>query len=81
MDPSEMIRRGHEAKRILESPVFQEAVQEVDRACVARWRTAVSVLDREEAHSEQKALYRVVDALRVAVDNGLFEQSRIDKSR
>jgi hypothetical protein len=72
----DVIEKGHQAQRILNDPVFQEAVQAADDQFVYNWRNAPTIEDRERAHAMQAALQAVVQELEVIVGRADMEKAR-----
>lgn len=53
------LHRAHEARYILESAVFGQAVAAVDARLVNQWRGATSARQRERLHVKQEALAEI----------------------
>lgn len=70
------IEKGNQAQRILNDPVFQEAVQAADEQFIHDWRSAHTVEGRERAHARQAALQAVVQELEVIIGRADVERSR-----
>lgn len=61
----EDIRRGRRARKILEDPVFQEALEMADAQIIDEWRDADTTEEREHYHAQQEALPIIERQLRV----------------
>ena len=73
-DAGQSIRDGKEAERILDSPVFRGAIQDVTGALLQRWKDATDMETREKAHAYMTALDSVVAQLRIVMQNGEIEE-------
>lgn len=59
------VQEGREAQRILDSPVFQKAMEMADEQIVTEWREAETQEEREQSHAQQAALPIIKRQLRV----------------
>jgi hypothetical protein len=67
---------GIEARKILESTAFQQAVQQAEENVLLRWRTGKTVEERELAHAHAVALAEVIQELEVLVGRGEVAEHR-----
>lgn len=73
------IRIGQGSADILGSEAFVSAVSAVKEALISRWRLADTVSLREQVHAADAALDGVIHALKVQMDNGLYEADRLEQ--
>lgn len=64
-DTLDEVKQGREAKRILDSPVFQRAIEMTEDQIIQEWRDAETVEERERYHALQEAPSIVKRQLRV----------------
>lgn len=73
------IKLGREAKRILESDAFQQAMDRADEQIIREWREAETTEEREHSHAQQAALPIVRRQLRVLAGWAEWEEEDNDK--
>lgn len=62
--------RGTKAKALLDNPLLQEALQSLENDCIAIWKNAASMDDRERAWLAMKVLERVRSHLDKVIMDG-----------
>jgi hypothetical protein len=81
MDHEEDIRRGENARRILEDDLFVEAVETIKQQCFEAWKaTSWNETDKREAiHRQFKALGEIETRLRSIMEGGKVAKSMLEK--
>ena len=67
-------RREREAQRILDSPVFQEAVERAEQQTVKEWRAAETQEEREQLHGRINGIPVIQRQLRVLAGDKAWEK-------
>ena len=75
----ERVERGREAKRLLNEPLIQQALAEVDAGIIAQWRAANDVETRERLWAGLHASRRVETWLVAVREDGAMAQAEIDQ--
>jgi hypothetical protein len=81
MTNEERIQRSNEARRILESTLYQEAWSAVRQQLLDDWAMSESVDVREKIFSEFKALERVQQFFSSILADGTLTRATIDRMR
>lgn len=64
-DTLDEVQEGRQAKQILDSPVFQKAMDRADEQIIDEWRDAETTEEREHYHAMQEASSIIERQLRV----------------
>lgn len=74
--------RAKNAQQLLENPMLQEALNELESEAIAAWKGTKldDTATRERLWMQVKAANRVRDVLEGAVDNGRYEAGRAARS-
>lgn len=75
-DSDEVERRAKEARRVLESDVFREALETAERNYIQAWKVARTPLEREAAHAKVSVLDDVAKELRAIIARGDMQAAR-----
>lgn len=70
------IQAGQQAERILNDPVFQMAVQQLDADIVQKWREAGTPEEREQMHALQVALDALITQFGIIIGRGEFSAAQ-----
>lgn len=71
----DVVKAGKAAERLLDSDVFQQAVDQADERYVSEWRLAETTEERERTHAKQAALRDVIRELETIRDAGLLQEA------
>lgn len=83
MEAHEESNRGHEARRILDNPLFREAIDTLREGIIGKWRAA-PIRDREGMHELKlmdKLLTDIEGYLRSVLDTGKMADIQLEKER
>lgn len=78
--PRDTVADGLTAQRILDDPVFRDAVATTDAQIVREWRQADTPEVRERAHIRQEVLDDLVRALRRIAARGETETTLAERN-
>ena len=81
MDKEKEIKRGHEAKRILEDPIFVEAIQKVSQELDLEWINSPirDTEGREKIYMMRKMLGVLHVQLQSVMETGKLASKQINK--
>lgn len=80
MDESqEKIERGHQAKALLDSTIFKDAVTRLEQRYTEAWKAANTVELREDAHRYIRLIEWFVQDIRSVAITGAATQKRLDQ--
>jgi hypothetical protein len=80
VNAEELIRQGHEAKQLLEHPLFRAAVKVVEENIMTAWRAARTPQKREDCWHELEALTRVMQNIKIVFERGEQELELRDRA-
>lgn len=79
------IQRGREADRLLEDPLLKEALEEIEKFHISRWRTSGSDEKgwtiREEAHMALMGLDLFREQLTSFVTTGKIAETKLNRQK
>jgi hypothetical protein len=81
MDAKELVERGRRARALLETDIFREACETVERNYILQWRKATAVEERELAHARITALTDVVRNIHLVMERGAHEAALQQKQQ
>ena len=71
-----VVEQGDAAKKLLDNPIFQEAVAQYRQYIVKEWMSEDDVDSREYRWHEQNALDNLLVHLQSFVENGTYEKAK-----
>ena len=74
---SQRLHRASEAKRLIESEAFVEAISGLDKTYIQAWRNAKTVEVREDAHRYMMLLNKFSADLKAMVFDGAVTDKRV----
>lgn len=81
MGLSQERERGHEAKKLLENPIFRECIDSLRDGIIAKWRAA-PIRDRDGAHELKlmdKLLSDIEGYIRTIADTGKIADIQLER--
>lgn len=75
-DADEVALRAKEARRVLDSPVFRDALEAAERNYIQAWKHARTPFEREAAHAKVSVLDDVAKELRAIIARGDMQVAR-----
>lgn len=81
MTKEERLARGRKAAMLLDDPLIQEILAEIEDAYVKAWRSTATTdtETREKMYFAVQVVAQFLDALKVICDNGKFEEAQIER--
>jgi hypothetical protein len=74
VSPQEALERGREARRILDSEVYAEAVDSARARAVEEWQATMDPQEQYAAWAKARALSAVADELRRIISEGEYAE-------
>lgn len=81
MTKEERLIRGRKAAMLLDDPMVQEILAEIEDAYVKAWRStaATDTETREKMYFAVQVVGQFLDHLKVISDNGKFEEAQLER--
>lgn len=82
-DLEQQVTAGQQAERLLQDPIFREALIKVEKKYIDQWRASKleDNLQREKAYCLLRALSDVFKEIQMVIDGGAVAQVTMERSR
>ena len=83
MDTNKELERGNDAKRLLENPIYQEAIDALRNGIVDKWRSA-PIRDKEGMHELKlmdKLLTDIEGYIKAIADTGKLADIQLEREK
>lgn len=75
------VRRGEQARQVIESPVYVAAYEQIEQAILANWKDSRDAAEREELHRLHRSLLKVRTLMEATMRSGEIAQAELKRKR